>query len=63
MLIIDVLLLCCASGQDIDCFYAQSEVLRCPSLRGRPVGVTQVTQSPFIDSTLSAHRHMIMFIR
>lgn len=41
MLIIDVLLLCCASGQDIDCFYAQSEVLRCPSLRGRPVGVTQ----------------------
>lgn len=27
--------------QDIDCFYAQSEELRCPSLRGRPIGVTQ----------------------
>ncbi|CAM6125832.1 unnamed protein product [Calypogeia fissa] len=26
---------------DIDCFYAQSEELRCPSLQGRPVGVTQ----------------------
>ncbi|KAL2629504.1 hypothetical protein R1flu_014190 [Riccia fluitans] len=29
--------------QDIDCFYAQSETLRCPALRGRPVGVTQKT--------------------
>ncbi|KAL3687502.1 hypothetical protein R1sor_013811 [Riccia sorocarpa] len=28
-------------SSDIDCFYAQSEVLRCPALRGRPVGVTQ----------------------
>jgi DNA polymerase iota len=26
---------------DVDCFYAQAEVLRRPCLRDRPVGITQ----------------------
>lgn len=31
----------CVLHLDVDCFYCQAEEVRDPSLRGRPVGVTQ----------------------